>query len=86
MTASLTIANSSNWDGETIYIEINERFYRIEAGDTLAVPYKSENRVKLSDAQFLRDRDGTKPFLNAENEQTIPYIRIEWSNGEPIRS
>ena len=77
MTMSVTITNTSNWDGENIELEVNGKVQLLIPGDNAVLSMQSATRgIRIKDAC----KQEIKPFLNEDGEQIFPKASTIWDN------
>ena len=77
MTMSVTITNTSNWDGENIELEVNGKVQLLVPGENIVLSMQSATRgIRIKDASELK----IKPFLDKDQNgrQIFPRALTIW--------
>ena len=80
MTASCTIINSSNWDGELIKVT-----HKSSVGSVINKTLEPASLITINDTNLgdldlqYEEKEFTKPFKKGE-EQLIPYVEVGFYN------
>ena len=75
MTASITIVNSSNWDGELVKVERHETGFTIlQPGESVVMHSKYLKSVTCFD-----DPDKERePMRNEDGKQVVPRVKVDF--------
>ena len=76
MTRSVTIVNSSNWDGEDYAVKVGDGpKYFIEPGDKIMFcVYSKEIPISIIPLQSKEP----EPFKDKEGKQILPIVEVTW--------
>lgn len=66
MTKSVTIINTSNWQGENLIIRVDKKMVKLVPGEVLKVTSQS-----VENMFFDQDKE-TKPFKTEDGVQLVP--------------
>lgn len=78
MTKSVTIVNTSNWDGENVEIDLERLgMVTLKPGEMYTLHESSVG--ELERMRFEDDPKGTKPFRVDGVGQVLPKVSVGWS-------
>ncbi len=91
MTKSVTIVNTSNWEGEDVYLNVMkqpqdmenktgfpdlERYVILKPGESFEVGDWHYEVIRMEDAN--KKNKGIKPFKNKSGKQVCPQVEVKF--------
>ena len=82
MTASITIVNTSNWEGEMVEVTSNDITVRLEPGESTEI-HKRDSSIDVP-IRFYAEPE-SKPFYNDEGAQVFPEVEVKFKPDKNAR-